>query len=299
MKQHANAFAAVFLLATMPVSAGVATTVDKRIAATATGQVRILNVSGSVTVQGNTGNEVRVTGNLGADVEKLDLVSDRGGIIVKVVLPKISLGKTRTSADIIVSVPQGSRLEVSTVSAEQNIRGVLGDLQVSSVSGDVNSTLLGASAQVKTVSGDVLLNGNRKSGKLTVSTVSGNIRLTNRSGDLDVKTVSGEVYASMDSISALRASTTSGNYSVRGKISRSAVVEFSSVSGNVSLAGGSEAGMDVNLSAFSGKISTCFASQAESASKHSLGKRLAQKLGGGGAAVRVKTLSGDISLCDR
>ena len=115
--------------------------VDRRVAADANGEVVISNVSGTIDVRGWDRNEVQVTGHLGEDVERLDVETSGGRIVIKVVLPR---GHSDDSdAELDVQVPRGSRVEVSVVSADLSSRGVLGTQRLKSVSGEITADIAG------------------------------------------------------------------------------------------------------------------------------------------------------------
>src|SRR5262245_41709501 len=85
--------------------------IDRKVAADANGEVIISNVSGTIDVRGWDRNEVQVTGTVGRGVERVDVDTGKGRTVVKVVLPRGS--SHDGSADIEVSVPKGSRVEVT------------------------------------------------------------------------------------------------------------------------------------------------------------------------------------------
>ena len=94
--------------------------IDRKVAATANGEVVISNVSGSIDVRGWDRNEVQVNGHLGSGVERLDVESNGGRTVVKVVLLRGS--HDDGEAEITVSVPKDSSVEVSAVSADVSSR---------------------------------------------------------------------------------------------------------------------------------------------------------------------------------
>ena len=63
-------------------------TVDRKVAATATGDVLISSVSGSIDVRGWDRNEVQVTGRIDEDVERVDVETSGGRTVIKVILPR-------------------------------------------------------------------------------------------------------------------------------------------------------------------------------------------------------------------
>ena len=134
--------------------------VDRKVAADANGEVVISNVSGTIDVRGWDRNEVQVTGHLGEDVERLDVETSGGRTVVKVVLPR---GNSHDGdAEIEVSVPRGSSVEVSAVSADVSSRGVLGTQRLKSVSGEITADIAGDESEVRSVSGDVTVRGSGK-----------------------------------------------------------------------------------------------------------------------------------------
>jgi hypothetical protein len=96
----------------------------------------------------------------------------------------------------------------------------------------------------------------------------------------------------------VRARTTSGDVRFEGTLARGASVDATSVSGNVTVRAGAEGGYAFEASSFSGSIDDCFNASAERTSKYSPGTRLEGTRGEGAGHVRVKTMSGDIQLCD-
>jgi DUF4097 and DUF4098 domain-containing protein YvlB len=271
--------------------------VDRKVAASADGEVVISNVSGTIDVRGWDRNEVQVTGHLGEGVERLDVETSGGRVVVKVVLPR---GKSRDGdADIEVSVPRNSSVEVSAVSADVSSRGVLGTQRLKSVSGEVTADLAGDESEVRSVSGDVTVRGTGKPVRLRVSSVSGNLDLTNAAGSLDLVTVSGDASVQMGDTSDVRGRTTSGTLEVRGKLTRDGRVDVEGVSGDIILRLSAPGGLSTEIGSFSGDINGCLADNVERVSKYGPGKRLNIRTVESGARVRAKTLSGDIDICDR
>lgn len=271
---------------------------ERKVAAEPNGEVVISNVSGTIDVRGWDRNEVQVTGHLGSGVERVDVDSpSKGRVVIKVVLPR---GSSRDGdADLEVSVPKGSNVEVSAVSADVSSRGVLGTQRLKSVSGEVTADISGNESEVSSVSGDVTVRGDGKMTGLRVKSVSGSLDLTNVSGRLDVVTVSGDSRVHMGDATELRGRTTSGNLEVRGKLTRDGRVDVEGVSGDISLRLSAPGGLSMEIESFSGDIEGCLATNVERVSKYGPGTRLNVRQVEAGARVRAKTLSGDIDICDR
>jgi DUF4097 and DUF4098 domain-containing protein YvlB len=275
-----------------------ARTVERRVAAAATGLVEISNVSGSVEVRGTDKAEVFVRGALGRDVERLDVLAESGRTRVLVVLPRKS-NVRRGSADLEVFVPRGSSLKIATTSADVTSSGVNGAQEIGTVSGEVTAEIGNTEIEVKTVSGDVDLRGNGKPADVTVSTVSGSLSLDRAGGALEVVTVSGDLEVTMADTRELRVRSTSGDATVHCKLLRDARVSMETVSGDFSLRAPSQAGFSTDIESFSGDIGGCMKSSVQRASKYGPGTRLETKVGEGSARVRMKSLSGNIDVCDR
>jgi len=273
--------------------------VNRTVPADAAGEVEISNVSGTIDVRGWDRNEVQVTGELGDDVERLDVESSGGHTIVKVVLPRGHVGDGE--ATIEVKVPKGSTVEVGAVSADITSKGVLGTQRLKSVSGEVTADVSGDDSEVRSVSGDVTVRGSGKPISLRVSSVSGSLDLMNGAGKLDVVTVSGDARVNMSETTEVRGRTTSGDLTVNAKLTRDGRVDVEGVSGDISLRLSAPGGLSTEIESFSGDIGGCLAAdKVERVSKYGPGVRLnLRAVEAGGARVRAKTLSGEIDICDR
>ena len=98
--------------------------VTKSAPADARGEVEIVNVAGTVNVDGWDRAEVQVNADLGSGVERLEFKRDGHRTYVKVILPR---GRSSSgSSDLTVKIPRDSSLRVNTVSADQTISGVRG-----------------------------------------------------------------------------------------------------------------------------------------------------------------------------
>ena len=290
--------AALLIASALPLAAFAGSdTIDRKVAATANGEVVISNVSGSIDVRGWDRNEVQVTGDLGSSVERLDLETIGGRTVVKVVLPRGS--GHDSEADLTISVPKGSTVEVSAVSADVSSRGVLGTQRLKSVSGEITADIAGDESELRSVSGDVTVRGTGKPMRLRVSSVSGSLDITNTAGSLDLVTVSGDASVQAGESSDVRGRTTSGTLEVRGKLTRDGRVDVEGVSGDIILRLSAPGGLSTEIESFSGDINGCLADNVERVSKYGPGKRLNIRTVEAGARVRAKTLSGDIDICDR
>jgi len=271
-------------------------TFERQVPAEARGVVDISNVGGRIDVSGWDRPEVSVRAELGESVERVDVNSDHGRTTIKVVLPRHS--ERDGDAHLHVQVPKDSQLTVSAVSADVTTAGVTGAQRLNTVSGDITAELAGSDLELKTVSGDAKLKGHGQPARLHMSTVSGDVHLEHGAGDLEAGTVSGTLVVSLDSARSVRARTTSGDVHFEGKLARGADFDATSVSGDLNVRASAEGGYAYEISTFSGDISNCF-NATPSEHGHMPGHTLQGTRGDGAGHLRLKTMSGDVQLCDR
>jgi DUF4097 and DUF4098 domain-containing protein YvlB len=274
---------------------------DRKVAAEPHGTVEISNVSGRIEVSGWDAPEVEVHADLGGGADRVDVTSERGRTIIKVIVPNNSF---RTISTVLrVRVPRDSELDVSGVSADilaTDVRGPM--LQLKTVSGDVATDTFQGSAEVKTVSGNVVLHGRGPTSELRINTISGDVTVEHGSGDLEATTTSGRLNISLDGTRSVRVRTTSGDLDFRGKLTRGGSFDAESISGDVKVRLVPEAGYDYEVATFSGEIKSCMGGGTQSASRYGPGKRMNGTVGkseGDNGRVRLKTMSGDVELCNR
>jgi DUF4097 and DUF4098 domain-containing protein YvlB len=276
---------------------------EKTLAVQPHGSVDIGNVAGSISVSAWDNPQVEVRGEIGAGVEKVDVSTDHGHTTIKVNVPNHSF--RNGSADLRIRVPRDSELDISAVSAEVVTSEVEGALMVKTVSGNVKADVYGHSAEIKTVSGDIVLRGRGKGPGDTdihITTISGNIRVDRAGGDLEATSVSGAMTLRLEPSRTVRLRTTSGDLGFEGKLAKGASIDAQTVSGDLTVRAVAEGGLDYEVSTFSGDIRDCMGANSERVSKYGPGHRLNGTRGSGGAdeaRIRLKTMSGDVELCDK
>jgi DUF4097 and DUF4098 domain-containing protein YvlB len=276
---------------------------EKKVAVDPHGVVDISNVAGKIEVSAWDNPEVEVRGEIGPGVDKVDVTTDRGRTSIRVYVPNHTFRSA--SADLRIRVPRDSELDISGVSAEVVTTDVEGTVQVKTVSGDVKADVYGRSAEIKTVSGDVVLRGRGRGSSFSdihIATISGNIRVDRTGGDLEATSVSGDMTIRLEPSRNVRVRTTSGDLGFEGKLAKGASVDAETVSGDLTVRATPESGLDYEVTTFSGDIRNCMGAEAERVSKYGPGRRLNGTRGNGGpdeARVRLKTMSGDVELCDK
>jgi DUF4097 and DUF4098 domain-containing protein YvlB len=188
-------------------------------------------------------------------------------------------------------------VSINTVSADIGVLAVRGTQRLQSVSGDMRTETSGEDLECRTVSGDVTIAGSGKKGLVSITTVSGNATATRLAGEVNGSTVSGDFTLGVGETSRSRLRSTSGNLTLQGSLAPDARVDIESISGDVRLDLVGNAGADFDVASFSGEIRPCFGPKPVRTDEYAPGKEWRHQEGGGSARVRIKTLSGDVSVC--
>ncbi len=265
--------------------------VDARVKADTDGTVTIENLAGSVHVIGWDESEVRVEGHLADVVKRLDLDSDEGEVTIEVVLPRRvdDVGET----DLEIHVPNGSSLDIETVSAWIRIEKVHGDLMAESVSGSITCDGHAASVEFETVSGSIEVTGVKT--RIEAESVSGAVEIRDAGGSVDAATVSGSVTITGGDFERGDFESVSGALRFEGDLAPDGYYEFENLSGSTDIAVPGDVSASFTIESFSGSIKTDFGASIES-EDHGPGKFCEFSRGGGDAEVEVTSFSGSITL---
>jgi hypothetical protein len=297
MNRHSIPLACIAItLAATAARAGEPRGINESRPADPAGSVEIVNVAGSVDVQGWDQPQLEVTGTIGDKVERVDVTSSGKHASVRVVLPSGSHWGGGGSADLTVHVPRGSALTVSLVSADLQVAELAGDGHLSTVSGNISGALDG-DAHVNTVSGDVQLKA-PAARDLEVKTISGNVSLYGAGGNVQVSTVSGDAELSLGVLDRGRFETVSGDFGIGSTLAAGGQIDAESVSGDIMLSFAAAPDAAIDLQSFSGDIDNCFGPKPVTA-EYGPGSRLMFNSGNGAGRLHVDTKSGDISLCTK
>jgi hypothetical protein len=268
--------------------------VDQHQAADPTGTVEVINVAGSVQVNGWDKAEVAVSGTIGEKVESVELTVSGKRTTVRVILPKGSNWGGDGAANLTVQVPRGSALDASLVSADLTVAGVTGAQQLRSVSGDITADG-GSAARVNTISGKVQL-GVTDGAEANVKSISGDLTVKGAGGEVSIETVSGDGRLTLGELKNFHLETVSGDFRISARLAAAAEFNAESVSGDVNAKFGGTPGVDFDLESLSGRLKDCSGHQA-SEPQHGPGARLAFTTGDGKSKVRIDSKSGNLSVC--
>lgn len=287
--------------------------------------VTVKNISGTISI--TTWDQphadvhaIKRTRKNAAELRRVDIViSSSGGLDIRTDY-RNSSGKSsfwdnffgwksspQVSVDITVKLPRGAQLrDMSSVSGDIIVDAISGSGTIRAISGDIRATGVQGPFEFKTVSGDITAN---RSTPGKVSSTSGNVTVLDAGGDCEVHTVSGDIRVER-AAGEVSVETTSGDV----RISAVSVRSASSVSGDIRIAAGLMRG-EMNMSSISGDVILSLPAStnavisfhttsgdienqsdldiiAKSLSK----KAISGKIGAGGPEIRIKTVSGDITL---
>lgn len=288
---------AYIVIGALLVSTAAAEDIDRTQNADKDGKVDISNLAGSVEVVGWKRNEIEVTGELGDDVEELIFEVSGKQTTIKVRAPERSWGKKDVSSELLIKVPLGSALDISTVSADIDVEGVHGEQDLQSVSGDITSEGFTADLSAETVSGDVDVDGDGKDGDWRLSSVSGDVSANDISGEVDVEVVNGDVEISAGSFGRVKLETVNGDIVFNGSLRQTGRMDIETVNGSVEVEFVGSVSAEFGIETFNGRIRNCFGPKAERTSKYAPGWELTFTEGDGEGRVSIETLNGSLSLC--
>jgi hypothetical protein len=253
-------------------------TIEKTFQVTDPARLVISNIRGSITIQPGEANVINIRavkhGSFDSSRHKIEIAQEQDGTVrveTRSSDSTFGLFSQPPKVEYDVRVPQGIHLEASGVSSTLNVSGLSGVFKLKTVSGDSTVTDLSGTLKLNAVSGDII--GSHLQGRLEVDSVSGSVKL------LD------STFPSAD------ATTVSGNMTLQTAIGEGPYV-FGSVSGNVRMLVPADTRCNAELSSVSGSIRSSFPSNTTRLG-HGQKVTLIQ---GGGTAVRLKSVSGDLSI---
>lgn len=269
--------------------------VDRSIDAAPDSYIEIYNTSGDIEVIGWSQNRVQVKGTLDDRVEELIFERDGKDIVIKVKVPNRHHGNV--DADLVISVPEKSSIEVSAVSADIQVSGVLGKQSLESVSGDVETTAAGKDIEAGSVSGDVEITGNGKPADIEAATVSGDVLLTNLGGRIDAESVSGNVEIIGGAFDDVHLESVNGDLEFRAELKEGGDLSMESVNGTIDIVFTKDVSARFDIETFNGSIRNCFGPKPERTSRYSPGLELSFTTGDGDSHVGIETLNGSVNIC--
>jgi DUF4097 and DUF4098 domain-containing protein YvlB len=263
------------------------------VSAAAQGSVEIIDIAGSVDIEGWDRPEIEITGTPGDLSERVRLSSSGDQTTIHV-MPYSMHGSSGEDIHLVVHVPAKSAVSTSLVSAGLQVKGLEGDTNLRTINGSIGGEVNG-NLRANTVTGTVHVSA-LAAQRIEIKTVSGNVQLTGGSGEAEVSTVSGKVQVDLGSLARGRFKSISGDITANFALAHDGEIEGESVTGKIRFGFASAPGADFDVQSFSGTIDNCFGPKPAQ-SEYGRGSKLIFKSGDGHGKVRIATKSGDIQLC--
>lgn len=274
----------------LPIAAAWAgTPIDEQRALNADGRISVNNLAGEIAVQTWDRDLVEITGDLGRDVEALEITGSERNLSIRVRYPSNTRGNIEETL-LRLRVPVSAEVSLEGVSADVRVDGLRGPLKASSVSGDVTANVASASVELNSVSGDVHLVA--PSTRTQLQTVSGDILARGIAGAVKADTVSGDVDLTGGPFDSISTESVSGDVRLLDMtLSDTADVRAESLSGDIILRVKQTPDAQVSLKTFSGTLRNDFGARSSGEKR-----KLEVTLGSGKAHINLNTFSGDIHL---
>lgn len=293
--------------------------VDKTIDADANSLIEITHVSGEAKVIGWDKNQVKVEGELGDKTEEFRFERDGKSVLIEVEVKKSSRGwgwssDGGTGDDLVIYVPQNSRVAYHSPNASLNIENIQGGAILEIINGSLRANDLSGRLRLKTVNGDIRaqklsgelsldsVNGDIKAkhingDDITVNTVNGDIEIESSANDISAESVNGDIDMVMGDVEDLKTNTVNGSINMSMNLVDGGTVRASSVGGRVYLAFQDDIQAKFNIEAHAGgNIKNKITDQDASKAKYGPRKWLEFSTGNPSATVDVSTVNGRIEL---
>jgi DUF4097 and DUF4098 domain-containing protein YvlB len=149
------------------------------------------------------------------------------------------------------------------------------------------------------VSGDVNVQGDGKDTNVRVNTVSGDIEAEQLGGDIIAGTVSGDIYVVKGAFDRVRLNTTNGDMVFHASLGKDGRFDAETINGELDIVFQKKVSAKFEVETFNGDIRNCFGPEPERTSKYTPGLELYFSEGEGDGRVTIKTLNGDVKLCNK
>jgi len=286
----------IALLALAAAGPALSADVDQKVSADPHGTVEVSNTAGTIRCIGWDKPEVQISGNVSGS-GRLE-VRQQGTTTIIGVTSRMGV-VSHDEADLEIRLPAESSLRASAVSADIEVSGISGDQRLQTVSGDIRTEASKADVVLKSISGNLKVKGKREPIHTTVSTVSGDTSIVDVGGELELDTVSGNTTIDMNSLTRARLQTVSGDLNMKAKLAPDVRIDGSTVSGTLELRWPGAESANVELASFSGDVSACFGGVPVQHPTYGPGSTWRYGVKDAKGTIRIKSMSGDIHLCNR
>jgi DUF4097 and DUF4098 domain-containing protein YvlB len=249
-----------------------------------------LNRGGIVEVRGGAG-PIAITGSRDARVHVPDAESWRVDVSPASVL--ISRRGAPASTAATISVPEGARVVVRTVSGSIAVRSVRGIVEVDSQAGRIDIDSVTGAVKASSIAGDIFVRDVGAS--VDVEVVAGRVDVRGTRGDLRIRGVDGRVNISDVLSQNLAVETISGAITCSSALPAGGSWSLESFSGSVRVAIPRNASALFSVETFAGEVRTDIPMTLESPATGrggAPGQRRTMRLGEGSTRITLRSFSG-------
>ena len=272
------------------------------------GTFDLSNISGDIVITGGPGEQVVIEAvKKGRTVEELkevtiEVTTSANRVEVRTRYPE---GRRNVSVSVnyTITVPRAAAINVKSISGDEKISGLDGEVHATTVSGDVSVASAAEVRAVKSVSGDVHVQTSKSTGSLDVSSVSGHVTLTDvKAGEIQVNSVSGDVTCAEVAATRVAVKTVSGSVTFGGPLAKGGRYELTSHSGDIEVFASDKVGIEVSASTFSGDIKSDLPLTSKPGAdaapdRHGRTNQSVHGIFGDGSAVlQLTSFSGDVRI---
>jgi hypothetical protein len=297
------------------------------------GTLTLVNPSGTVTITGSGGDDVRI--------EAIKRAWDRSDAAAKAALSNVQVEVTErqgavdvrsvfqrtrsldAEVDFTIAVPSGASVSVRSGFGDITITGVRGELRAEAMGGGIKATSVGQVRLLRTLSGAVALE-NADGSDVTVSTLGGPVTIRQlKARSADLRTVAGDLVISDSEAERVMVQSLSGRIELAGRLARTGRYSLQSQSGDVLLAPSGSDGFELEAASVTGSVRSDFPITLDdrreltgpSGRGRSVGRGVGRGLGrgvgrgnarilrglsgDGGPLVTLRSFSGDITIARR
>lgn len=294
---HHRSLAAMLatLAVTLPATAGaqpvVRSRVDTTVAFSRSGLVDLRQLTGDVTVDGWSRDEVRVRAYAEHGTLRFEATGSRVSLEVESVRGRV--GETA----FVVTVPIGARVVARNTSGDVTVTGTRGPVEARSVTGDVSVSGATGRTVLVTVVGDV--EASTLAGEVRAESVNGDVTVTDVSGDVRLETTSGDIVLQRAATRSAYAESVNGEIEFDGTLDPAGTYEFRSHSGDIRLHIPDSPNARVAVETYNGEFESEFPvtlQPGDASGNRTRSRQIEFSLGAGAARVIIQTFSGTVLL---
>ncbi|MDP9140618.1 MAG: DUF4097 domain-containing protein [Pseudomonadota bacterium] len=288
MLKLSNLVGCAALASGLATSAWASTPINESRPLDADGQLSVNNLAGTIEVVAWDRKEVAISGDLGEDVEALEISGDARKLTIHVRYPRKSRGDIEETL-LRLQVPMGAALTLEGVSSDIKVSGTRGALSASSVSGDVEARVASTNVKLNSVSGDISLGA--PSTQAELQSVSGDINARGLSGTVKAETVSGNLQLGGDNFKEVSAQSVSGDMQLDVGLVSGAELRAETLSGEIAVRLQKTPDAKLSMKTFSGMLTSDLAPKGSEERR-----KIEATIGSGRGVIELSTFSGDIVL---